>query len=376
MNKLPQLKLRPVQILKKKITGMKQRLKIYRSGFNGAKNSNVSSVFYYSIIQNYFLDANNCFLNALLSLCKGFKAKKIRRAHVPDNKLFFRFRIAFVVLVSLYAARAEAALYTVTAITVSATQTGSVTYGTGGNVTYTITLTESGNGSPAGATTTLSLNWTGGTPTGVTFTPNTAVSLTGTGQVITLTIISTNSTPAANKSFTVTSSSGSKTSGSATYVVSKKALSVTAPTVASKIYDASASSGTVTVGTLSGFVGTETVTATATGTFADANVGASKSATIVYTLADGTAIAPGDYTAATGTVTIPAGSATANVPITIINDTNFEREYNGLIAAMDFFSQTEGLIISYNQKDLFEKEGKTVRLIPEYEFLSEKHSHS
>ncbi|GAA4081445.1 hypothetical protein GCM10022389_29390 [Flavobacterium cheonanense] len=67
-----------------------------------------------------------------------------------------------------------------------------------------------------------------------------------------------------------------------------KTLSITAASVASKTYDGSTTSGTVTTGTLSGFVGLETVSvSSATGTFANANVGTGKTATIVYTLANG-----------------------------------------------------------------------------------------
>ena len=55
-----------------------------------------------------------------------------------------------------------------------------------------------------------------------------------------------------------------------------------------------------------------------------------------------------------------------------INDTNFDREYNGLSYAMDFFNQTEGIIVSFNQRDLFEKNGKRVRIIPAHEYISQK----
>ena len=50
--------------------------------------------------------------------------------------------------------------------------------------------------------------------------------------------------------------------------------------------------------------------------------------TVNYVLADGFAIAPGDYTAASGTVTIPAGSLTANLNFTVINDTTYEANEN------------------------------------------------
>lgn len=55
-----------------------------------------------------------------------------------------------------------------------------------------------------------------------------------------------------------------------------------------------------------------------------------------------------------------------------VNDMNFKREYKGLTEAMDFFKQTEGTIVSFNQKDLFEEEGKIIRIIPAHEYLGTK----
>jgi len=52
-----------------------------------------------------------------------------------------------------------------------------------------------------------------------------------------------------------------------------------------------------------------------------------------------------------------------------IEDTNFEREYNGLLEAMRFFKLAEGVIITSEQKDSFEKDGHKVELIPAYEYL-------
>jgi len=101
--------------------------------------------------------------------------------------------------------------------------------------------------------------------------------------------------------------------------ITAKALTIGAASIASKTYNASATSGTVTVGTLSGFVGSETVTvSTATGLYPDANVANGKTATITYTLANGTlgglaanyslanGSATGDITTATLTVDTPA----------------------------------------------------------------------
>jgi predicted AAA+ superfamily ATPase len=52
-----------------------------------------------------------------------------------------------------------------------------------------------------------------------------------------------------------------------------------------------------------------------------------------------------------------------------IDDLNFQREYSGLVEAMKFFQMKEGVIVTLNQKDVFEKDGYTVKLIPAHEFL-------
>jgi len=55
----------------------------------------------------------------------------------------------------------------------------------------------------------------------------------------------------------------------------------------------------------------------------------------------------------------------------IISDNNFEREVSGLLEAMKEFKLNEGIIISFNQKDEFVKEGKTIKIIPAHKFLIE-----
>ncbi len=100
-----------------------------------------------------------------------------------------------------------------------------------------------------------------------------------------------------------------------TGAVTAKALSAT-PTVASKTYNGSTVSGTVTVGALSGLVSPETLTATATGVYPDANVGTGKTATITYTLVNGTGSAS-NYSLSNGTalgdITPKALSATPTI---------------------------------------------------------------
>lgn len=52
-----------------------------------------------------------------------------------------------------------------------------------------------------------------------------------------------------------------------------------------------------------------------------------------------------------------------------INDENFDREYNGLLEAMQNLGLTEGSIVTLNQSDTFEKEGKIIKMIPVHLFV-------
>jgi hypothetical protein len=120
-------------------------------------------------------------------------------------------------------------------------------------------------------------------------------------------------------SSTGASSSVNITTAASGNTVAQKALAITTATVASKVYDRSTTCGTVTPGALSGFVGSETVVvSSAAGTYVDWNVGTGKTATITYTLGNGTngglaanyslanTNATGDITAKALTVTSPA----------------------------------------------------------------------
>jgi hypothetical protein len=55
-----------------------------------------------------------------------------------------------------------------------------------------------------------------------------------------------------------------------------------------------------------------------------------------------------------------------------ITDENFQRERQGLFQAMEFFGQSSGFIITFNQKDRFEQDGKLIEMIPAAEFLSQE----
>jgi len=50
---------------------------------------------------------------------------------------------------------------------------------------------------------------------------------------------------------------------------------------------------------------------------------------------------------------------------------NLNRELNGLFEAMEFFNKQQGLIITFNQEDTFEKEGRKIELVPAHKWLSE-----
>ena len=52
-----------------------------------------------------------------------------------------------------------------------------------------------------------------------------------------------------------------------------------------------------------------------------------------------------------------------------INDQNFKREYNGLLEAMEAFNLAEGVIVTTNQADSFEKDGRTIHMVPANQFL-------
>jgi hypothetical protein len=133
---------------------------------------------------------------------------------------------------------------------------------------------------------------------------------------------------AAGNANVTTSSSGN--------TVLQKVLSITTATIASKVYDGTTTSGTVTAGTLSGYIGSETVVvASANGTYSDANGGTGKTATITYTLGNGTngglatnyslanTTATGDITQATQTISFTTFTTPITASTTIVASSNF-----------------------------------------------------
>jgi len=52
-----------------------------------------------------------------------------------------------------------------------------------------------------------------------------------------------------------------------------------------------------------------------------------------------------------------------------LNQDNMDRELNGLFEAMEYFNLPEGRIVTLDQADEFEKNGKIVKVIPAHEFM-------
>lgn len=53
-----------------------------------------------------------------------------------------------------------------------------------------------------------------------------------------------------------------------------------------------------------------------------------------------------------------------------VNDENFNREFNGLLEAMQNLGLKEGYIVTLNQSDLFEKDDKTIKMLPAHTFFN------
>jgi uncharacterized protein len=53
-----------------------------------------------------------------------------------------------------------------------------------------------------------------------------------------------------------------------------------------------------------------------------------------------------------------------------LNPDNLDRELEGLQEAMAFFSMIEGVIVTLDQKDNYEKDGMIVRSVPAHEYMS------
>jgi hypothetical protein len=201
------------------------------------------------------------------------------------------------------------------------TQTGSATYGTGtSSITYTMTLAETGAAAPVPDA--FSLTWTSGTPTGVTYvlssTTETAVSNTaftpsGTNPgYLTLTITTSNNTPAGTYPFTLkitdnNAGGGPYSSAGLSLVVGTKALTISGLTANNKTYDRTTVATLSGTPTLVGVVGSDVVNlgGLPSANFPGVNVGTGLTVTVTgYTISGANA---GNYT-----LTQPTG-LTANI---------------------------------------------------------------
>jgi len=53
-----------------------------------------------------------------------------------------------------------------------------------------------------------------------------------------------------------------------------------------------------------------------------------------------------------------------------LNSDNFKREINGLTEALNELGLNEGFIFTYNQKDALRIDGKTIFLLPVWEWMT------
>jgi len=190
-------------------------------------------------------------------------------------------------------------------------QSGTVTYGTSGSVTYNVTVNTNGNGN---LSTTLSVT---GLPAGASpsWSATMPVTISSSSANYTLTITTSASTPAANSSFTVKATGSNKTQ-TGTLVVSPAALTVTAAN-ASRTYGAANPAFTVSY---SGFVNGDTAASLTTQPTATCTATAS-SPTGSY------AIVPSGGVSNNYTFTYVNGTLTVNPAALTVTAANANRAY-------------------------------------------------
>src|SRR5690606_14867504 len=54
-----------------------------------------------------------------------------------------------------------------------------------------------------------------------------------------------------------------------------------------------------------------------------------------------------------------------------VDSTNFDREYDGLLQALAYFNLDKGVIVTADQSDRFEAEGKQIDMVPAYLFFDD-----
>ena len=53
-----------------------------------------------------------------------------------------------------------------------------------------------------------------------------------------------------------------------------------------------------------------------------------------------------------------------------LNADNLDRELNGMTEALAYFKLDEGLLVTHTQRDLFEKDGKKIVVLPAHEYFT------
>lgn len=71
-------------------------------------------------------------------------------------------------------------------------------------------------------------------------------------------------------------------------------------------------------------------------------------------------------------ITMEKGAVKEAIQVCLtVNDENFDREYNGLLEAMQNLGLKKGIIVTLNQRDRFEKDDMVIRMIPAHEYLEQ-----
>jgi len=74
-------------------------------------------------------------------------------------------------------------------------------------------------------------------------------------------------------------------------------------------------------------------------------------------------------------IVIEKKSVTSVVQVTWeLHDNNREREIKGVLEAMDVFNLDKGMIITFDQEDILQRENKTIYIKPVWKWLLEQQS--
>ncbi len=239
-----------------------------------------------------------------------------KSAFLPGKRMAVLFSVILACFVSFGTLKAQTV---VTSLTIGA-QTGNVTYGTAGTVTFSVSFNKTGSGP---GLTRLSVNWI--TPAGVTTSFPVDINPETEPSPVTLVINTSSATPAGTTGFTISSTSNAFASAQAFFVVGVKPLTVTGAAANNKVYDRN--NFAIITGTLNGIIGADVVTLVGTGFFATSSVGNNIAVTSSSTLGGANA---GNYT-----LVHPTGLS-ANItpkPLTMLGLTGVSKVYDGTTTA-------------------------------------------